>query len=74
MSERPAEDEWQPEGRDPEAVAEGNPADVAEQRLAAKPDPDVELADLERPLPSDAEPADVLEQRLPVPGEDEPEI
>jgi hypothetical protein len=74
MSERPAGDEWQPDDRDPDAGAEANPADVAEQRLTAAPEPDAELEDLERPLPSEAEPVDVMEQRLPVPDQDEPEV
>ena len=73
MTTQPGNEEWQPEdGLGAVDPTEANPADVAEQRLTAEPDPDSDPADLDAPVPAEANPADVVEQRQPVPLEDEP--
>ena len=52
---------------------EADPADVAEQQLAADPDQEDDEADLDANLPDEANPADVVDQRREVP-EEEPEL
>ena len=54
---------------------ESNPADVAEQRRSAVPDPEAdEVVDAPTDLPLEADPADVAEQSRDVPLEDADEL
>jgi hypothetical protein len=53
---------------------ESNPADVAEQRRSAVPDPEADEVAEAGDLPLEADPADVAEQSRDVPLEDADEL